>query len=85
MYVLLGLPPQIKWIRYAPGQHFTQFITKEHAIACDMFGTTGMYVCMYGCMAAVLWSKCDESVCMQGSDTSSCGRLGGRRKTAPPR
>ena len=53
MYVLLGLPPQIKWIRYAPGQHFTQFITKEHAIACDMFGTTGMYVCMYGCSFVV--------------------------------
>ena len=49
MYVLLGLPPQIKWIRYAPGQHFTQFITKEHAIACDMFGTTCMAVWLQFC------------------------------------
>ena len=40
----VGLPPQIKWVRYAPGQHFTQYITKEHAIACDMYGTVGANV-----------------------------------------
>lgn len=37
----VGLPPQIKWMRYSPGQHFTQHITKEHAGLCDVFATTG--------------------------------------------
>ena len=47
--VRAGLPPQIKWVRYASGQHFTQYITKEHAIACDMFGTVGTNTSCNGC------------------------------------
>jgi WD40 repeat protein len=36
-----GIPPQIKWIDYCPGQQHTEYITKEHAGLCDLFATAG--------------------------------------------
>ena len=38
-----GLPPQIKWVEYCPGQQHTEYITKEHAGLCDMFVTAGEF------------------------------------------
>jgi hypothetical protein len=36
-----GIPPQIKWLAYCPGQMHTEFITREHAGLCDLFATAG--------------------------------------------
>jgi WD40 repeat protein len=36
-----GIPPQLTWMRYCPGQMFTEWITREHAGPCDVFVTTG--------------------------------------------
>jgi WD40 repeat protein len=36
-----GIPPQIKWLEYCPGQQHTEYITREHAGLCDLFATAG--------------------------------------------
>jgi WD40 repeat protein len=36
-----GIPPQIRWLDYCPGQLHTEYITREHAGLCDVFATAG--------------------------------------------
>lgn len=36
-----GIPPQLTWLRYCPGQMFTEWITREHSGPCDVFVSTG--------------------------------------------
>ena len=36
-----GLPPLIKWLRYCPGVHCTEHISREHTVPCDVFATAG--------------------------------------------
>ena len=36
-----GLPPLIKWLRYCPGVHCTDHISREHTVPCDVFATAG--------------------------------------------
>jgi hypothetical protein len=35
------VPPQIKWLSYCPQQQFTEYITREHTGACDLFASAG--------------------------------------------
>lgn len=39
-----GIPPQIKWMEYCPGQQHTEYVTREHAGLCDLFVTAGIFV-----------------------------------------
>ena len=36
-----GLPPQIKDLKWSPGQQFTEFITRDHQGTCDLLCTAG--------------------------------------------
>ena len=36
-----GLPPQIRDLKWSPGQQFTEFITREHSGPCDLICTAG--------------------------------------------
>lgn len=36
-----GLPPQIKDLKWSPGQQFTEFITRDHKGTCDLLCTAG--------------------------------------------
>jgi len=36
-----GIPPQIRWLTYCPGQQHTEYVTREHAGLCDLFATAG--------------------------------------------
>lgn len=36
-----GLPPQVKDLKWSPGQQFTEFVTRDHQGACDMLCTAG--------------------------------------------
>lgn len=36
-----GIPPQIAWLKYCPLPLFTEWITRDHSGACDVFVTVG--------------------------------------------
>jgi hypothetical protein len=36
-----GLPPQIKDLKWSPGQQFTEYITRDHSGRCDLLCTAG--------------------------------------------
>lgn len=36
-----GLPPQIKDLKWSPGQQYTEFITREHKGPCNVLCTAG--------------------------------------------
>lgn len=58
-----GIPPQIRWLEYCPGQQHTEYITREHAGLCDLFASAGNESRSYSLLLFILTDCFARSCC----------------------